>query len=348
MSWTAPDDPNTFQELLVYDIRYFTNQEIAWRNRDRAGRISHSLEVKAPGESQSLTISNLVFNLDYYFVIKTYHRRPSPLGGKTYSALSNNAKYQVPFLSPAPEGKIVFQDWVTGESAKQKFIINADGTGRRDFIADNDAPIPDPRLFLDEIGGKRILNTTSTAGYATRDITVESVDDAGGRSIQNLTLSKMADDFNPVWSPCGTKIAFVSAPRGKNSDIFIMNADGTNIRNVSNTIERDLGPAWSPDGTKIAFSSNIGSGSAFEIFVVDVKDAEGNDINSEAKRLTHIMQNSRFPIWSPCGTKIAFTVISPAEPYVSGVYILVVDTGELVYLVSGEVLDWRSSAAAGQ
>lgn len=103
LSWTAPDDPNTFQELLNYDIRYFTNQKIVLRPAltligrnwywDRAGRISHSLEVKAPGESQSLTISNLVFNLDYYFVIKTYHRRPSPLGGKTYSAWNKNRFY---------------------------------------------------------------------------------------------------------------------------------------------------------------------------------------------------------------------------------------------------------------
>jgi hypothetical protein len=73
---------------------------------------------------------------------------------------------------------------------------------------------------------------------------------------------------DPVWSPDGTKIAFVQATGPVQhselgsvpSDIWVMNWDGSNahaITNTPNTCERE--PEWSPDGTRIAYYS-IGCG----------------------------------------------------------------------------------------
>jgi TolB protein len=69
-------------------------------------------------------------------------------------------------------------------------------------------------------------------------------------------LTRAHDDSNPSWSPDGTRIAFTRSGTGPHSeDVWIMDADGTNLVNVTanltdGTLFRE--PAWSPDGTKIA------------------------------------------------------------------------------------------------
>ena len=86
-----------------------------------------------------------------------------------------------------------------------------------------------------------------------------------GSGQTNLT-NNPARDFDPAWSPDGTKVAF-SSFRGGNREIFVMNADGSGQTNVTNDACWDVDPAWSPDGTRIAFSTNrLGDN---EIFVMN-------------------------------------------------------------------------------
>ena len=76
--------------------------------------------------------------------------------------------------------------------------------------------------------------------------------DSAGRQLQNLTLNE-ADDWDPVWSPDGTQIAFISERDG-NPEVYVMDATGHNPHNISASIGKDGEPAWSPDGRYIAFS----------------------------------------------------------------------------------------------
>jgi len=106
-----------------------------------------------------------------------------------------------------------------------------------------------------------------------------------------------ASDFNPSWSPDGTKIAFTSWRDG-NDEIYVMDADGSDPTNISNNDANDYVPSWSPDGTKIAFTSQRdGNG---EIYVMD---ADG----SNPTRITNDDASDYVPSWSPDGTKIVFT-----------------------------------------
>ena len=67
--------------------------------------------------------------------------------------------------------------------------------------------------------------------------------------------SSMSTDSSPVWSPDGTKIAFESDRNDNINVIYVMNADGTNLAQLTGTdgLISFTRPAWSPDGTKIAF-----------------------------------------------------------------------------------------------
>ena len=103
-------------------------------------------------------------------------------------------------------------------------------------------------------------------------------------------------------------VAFTSLRNG-NFDIYVMDADGGNQKNLTNHPADDRQPDWSPDGTKIAFvSSRDGAGSQ-----IHVMDADGNNVI----RLTDIPSSKRDPDWSPDGKKIAFSVHGRDENYIA-------------------------------
>ncbi|MDP9389616.1 MAG: hypothetical protein M3Q48_17300 [Actinomycetota bacterium] len=116
-------------------------------------------------------------------------------------------------------------------------------------------------------------------------------------------------DGDPSWSPDGTKIAFESSRDG-GSEVYVMNADGTGVTRLTfNGPAEDRGTNWSPDGTQIVFHSARfpvvdpipGHGhSSLEIFKMN---ADG----SNQTRLTENKFQDSLPVWSPDGTKIAFT-----------------------------------------
>ena len=104
-----------------------------------------------------------------------------------------------------------------------------------------------------------------------------------------LTLLMVAIDAQ-------AQITFQS-DRDRNYEIYVMDDDGKNQRNLTNHPSDDYAPSWSPDGTRIAFMSDRDGN--YEIYVMDADG--GNQQN-----LTNHPEDEKAPAWSPDGKRIAF------------------------------------------
>jgi serine/threonine protein kinase len=108
-----------------------------------------------------------------------------------------------------------------------------------------------------------------------------------------------SDNVRPSFSPDGTQIVFQSNRGGGRAGLYVMNADGTNLRALNRTdgnpIEADS-PTWSPDGSKIAFQANRDGGEQIHVYTV---------ASGEMVQLTR-SSNNVSPSWSPDSTRIAF------------------------------------------
>ena len=125
------------------------------------------------------------------------------------------------------------------------------------------------------------------------------------------------------------KILYVAnADAGSNSDIYIMNPDGSNKTMLTDSSTQDGAPRWSPDGTKIVFVSHRDGNR--EVYVM-------NAGGSNPTNLTTNPAMDGFPAWSPDGSKIAFD--SNREDGTGQIYIMNADGSNqtrLTYNLSGD------------
>ena len=208
----------------------------------------------------------------------------------------------------SPDGQsIAFTRWTDQSGALMVMDVAGENVRQlTDFAASGIAWSPDGRQ----------LAFTSGNGYAGDYPQIYVVEAGGGDplrltshvNVPTLTLS--IGNGYPAWSPDGRQIVFVADQIDGPSEIHVMNADGTDVRRLTDSPDRKAGPAWSPDGTQLAFWTD------FEGVDVWVMRADG----SEQRNLTGSPSIEVEPVWSPDGTQLAFIRFSDA-----GIQLVVID-----------------------
>lgn len=163
---------------------------------------------------------------------------------------------------------------------------------------------------------------------------------ADGSGLVNLTPNSSASDAQASITADGKKIVFRSDRSGK-FNLYLMNGDGTNVRQLTDTPEKENFPAISPDGSQIAFSSQkdgipYGEMQTYELYTLDLaKDGTPGDL----RRITNSSSHSAHATYSPDGEWLVYTSgkagISDEEPLISGLVRVPQMYGELyVYNLS--------------
>lgn len=259
------------------------------------------------------------------------HAQSSPLEipyQLTYSYNMDNA--------PSPDGgQMVFIRVIEGR--EQLFIMRTDGTGERQLTrdqADHEDPAwsPDGRTiaFIRIVEGRKQVALIRPDGGGLETVTPASqhalhpswtpdgrrilycTDDDLRPPAKNeaeiyaldLATRKVATlvtggvNTYPIMSPDGTRIAFRRMIGEMNSEVFVVDEDGRNARNLTNHPSFEGWPAWSPDGRRIAFAGNRNAN--YQVFIMD---ADGGNV----QLLANTEGRATAPKWAPDGRKVYFT-----------------------------------------
>jgi TolB protein len=143
--------------------------------------------------------------------------------------------------------------------------------------------------------------------------------DRDGKNVKRLT-KELGYDGGPFWSYDGKQIVYRAYhPQSDKDkaeyvallkqnlirptvlDIWVMNADGSNKRQVTNLNKASFAPYFFPDGKRIIFSSNVADpkGRDFDLYMIKV-DGTG------LERITYNDTFDGFPMFSPNGQKLVF------------------------------------------
>jgi len=162
--------------------------------------------------------------------------------------------------------------------------------------------------------GRRIVFTSLKDGDL--DIYTMNVD---GTDVRRLTNSP-GYDGGPWWSPDGTKIVYRAwhptdsagladyralleqrMVRPSRMELFVMNADGNDQRQITSLGGANFGPSWTPDGQRIIFSSNHQNPRSrnFDLYVVSL-DGTG------LRQITTHGEFDGFPMFSPDGRHVVW------------------------------------------
>ncbi|MCB2206150.1 hypothetical protein KQI65_15515 [bacterium] len=190
------------------------------------------------------------------------------------------------------------------------YAINRDGSGIRTLFA---SPGYDAEATISPKGDRIVFTSTKDGDPEIYTMNLD------GSDVRRLTHTK-GYDGGPFYSPDGSKIVFrASRPetdeelaayqelveehlvRPTTLELFIMDADGSNMRQITNNGAANFAPFMHPDGKRIIFSSNMDKTNPrnFDLYMINV-DGSG------LQRLTWFEGFDGFPMFTRDGKKLVF------------------------------------------
>lgn len=164
-----------------------------------------------------------------------------------------------------------------------------------------------------------------------------------------LAALKWADE-TPSWSPNGREIVFASNranPKSGIDELYLMKADGSGVKRLTEGKRDAREPSFSPDGKRIAYAANVDTSSGLftDAGGIGVVSAHGGAVDLLT---TGLRGDSEYPSWSPDGRWIAFindtnpmnpnapSYLSVVRPDGSGLRRLAINAGELAWSPNGK------------
>jgi Tol biopolymer transport system component len=203
----------------------------------------------------------------------------------------------------SPDGTRIVYATLKGRGEHLRlYVMNADGSGKQQLTRHR-GPYSDtdPEWSPD---GTTIAFALIKGGETPRsfDSGIALIDAADGGNMRRLTPRRGRDELNPNWSPDGAAIAFEVTRLFdvRQSDMWLMNADGFAKQRLTRGRFYETNPAYSPDGTRIAFTGDRGNrnlskerlGRGFELYTMA---ADGSDLF----RVTDNRRPDLFADWQP-------------------------------------------------
>ncbi|HEX8456628.1 MAG TPA: DPP IV N-terminal domain-containing protein [Pyrinomonadaceae bacterium] len=283
-------------------------------------------------------------------------------------AAAASAHAPIAAQSPSPvlraSGRIAFTNLENFFDGKDIYTVNPDGTGRARLIGlfsnqEDPAWSPDGKYIAyasgqrgyseiwraDADGSNQLSLSDGVAVGAVDDFPAWSpdgskivfvrnrqlwtIDRDGGTAVKLSTGSD--EDEQPSWSPDGSKIVFVRNYSSATAQVWVMDADGSNQRNLSN-YEWGFNrfPAWSPDGSKIAFQRWN------DIWLMDADGANQTQITFAASG------GYLKPAWSPDGTQL---VVANDVNFAGDIFVMNADGSNITKIADGVHPTWQSLPA---
>jgi Tol biopolymer transport system component len=198
--------------------------------------------------------------------------------------------------------------------------MNADGGGIAQLTSGPAVAAP---TWLGTTG---VLAYIRTAGEPSRgDLVVRSPDGT------ERVIDSTGKAAQPTSAPDGGKVVYDSTENGLESEIFVINVDGTAKRQLTNTPCFNAHPAWSPDGTKIAFWSSRDHCGTYDLYLMNADGSAQTRLTSGAPAYS-----TGTPSWSPDGRRLAFETTRDGS---SDVYVLNADGSGVVRLTNDPAYD---------
>jgi Tol biopolymer transport system component len=180
-------------------------------------------------------------------------------------------------------------------------------------------PAPNQPATIGFTSARAVDGSAAANSNSTQNVWVVKTDGSGATPLTKLAAIG-ADTFSEAWSPDGTKIVMAARRALDGSDaentngtnnIWVMKSDGTAttpLTRITAFGADSFDPVWSPDGSKIAFDSQRAldgsdAAGAGNIWVVNADGSAATPLT----KLTVVLAPSSVPVWSPDGSKIAFT-----------------------------------------
>ena len=230
---------------------------------------------------------------------------------KNLNSNSRSAWMLVALTVMMSAGVVALLNFGTSSAENHILFTQFDGTDYEIYVMDGDGNIEQlTDNTVDDWGAGWSPDYSQIAFRSTQDgFSRIYVMDADGSHIEAITPDTLHAGFYgqsgiPSWSADGSQIAFEATDyaRDLDSEIYILNLNNDNIRQVTNDDVNNMHPDFSPNGSQIAYASDNFVDDCFyscDIFVINVD-------GTNERQYTHTNGMDVFPQFSPDGSQIAF------------------------------------------